>query len=150
MTTHGPPGGTPASGVASVAAASAEEGDHRWASLFPTLCAVHCLVTPAVIAVFPFLHFLDALEPVLFGVSVILAAWAVGSAWRRHHDRRVWVLTGLGAALWGASILGAFQPIPEAATDVLGGLLLAGGVFWSGRLRHRSVCDSACSCPAPH
>lgn len=123
---------------------------HGWAGLLPTLCAMHCLVTPALIAVFPFVHFLETVEPVLYAASLVLASWAVGSGFRRHRNPAVWLPTLAGALIWGASIAGFLQPLPESVTDVAGGLLLAAGVFWSGRLRHRSVCDAQCSCPAPH
>lgn len=139
-----------ASGGVRAASTGTQEGRHGWATILPTLCAIHCLVTPALIALFPFLHFLDGLEPALYGLSLVLATWAVGSGFRRHGAGRVWIPTLLGALIWGASIAGYLSPLPESATDVFGGVLLAAGVYWSGQLRHRSVCSTECSCPAPH
>jgi len=140
----------PVSQQGASASAPAAQAEHRWATLLPTLCAIHCLVTPALIALFPFLHFLEGLEPALFTVSLLLAAWAVGSGFRRHRAARVWGLVVVGAVVWGTSIAGFLSPLPEGLTDVAGGFLLAAGVYWSGQLRHRSVCNTDCSCPAPH
>ncbi len=140
----------PVKTVPSSAELEAAQARSRWATVVPTLCAIHCLVTPALIAAFPFLHFLRGVEPVLYGLSLLLAVWAIGSGWWRHRQARVWAVAAAGAVLWGASIAGWLAPVPEALTDIAGGVLLAAGVFWSGRLRHRSVCGGDCSCPAPH
>lgn len=153
MSSVGPkaaPGPTPAPAAPDSPVAATPSAGHTWATVLPTLCAIHCLVTPALIALFPFMHFLKSVEPVLFSVSLVLAGWAVGSGYRRHRDVRVWIPTVVGAVVWGTSIAGFLSPLPEGLTDVAGGLLLAAGVYWSGQLRHRSVCNTDCSCPAPH
>jgi len=118
-----------------------------WVGVLPTICAVHCLVTPVLASTLPFFAATHALEGWLLAASAALAVASLATSWRRHGRSAVWWLAGAGFAVWGLSVAGGLEPLPEAATSPLGGLLVAGALFWNGRLRHRAACGP-CACPA--
>ena len=52
------------------------------------------------------------------------------------------VLTFLGgAALWGASLAGWFEPLPETVTSAAGSLTLAAALVWSARICQAGACE---------
>lgn len=121
-----------------------------WA-LLPTACAIHCLVTPIAVAILPFFGWLDTIEPALFGISAVIGATEARSGTQVHGRMAVWIPVVLGIFLWGAELAEVVEaPWLETGMAVAGGLLIAGGLFWNGRLRHRVECARECACPAPH
>lgn len=127
-----------------------EARSSAWA-LLPTACAIHCILTPLLVAVLPVMQFAHVAEPGLLAVSAVIAGVETRSGHRVHG---VWVVTGLalvGAAIWALSIAEVFLAwAPEPLTSAAGGLTIAAALFWNGRLRHRKECATECSCPAPH
>lgn len=116
-----------------------------WAPAAPLLCALHCLATPLLVSLLPALHAGEAAEPWLFSAALPLVGAALWSELRAHGQRRVLVPVVTGASLWTASLAGWLAPAPEAVTIVGGSLLVAAGMSWSARLRHRATCPS-CGC----
>ena len=49
-----------------------------------------------------------------------------------------------GSAIWGGSLAGWFEPLPETVTSVAGSLVLAGALVQSARVCQASAC-SACA-----
>lgn len=120
-----------------------------WAAALPLLCAAHCVASPLLVLAVPALGWGHEAEPIVQAASALLAA---GTAWSgiRQHNRPVVLLPMLaGVALWVIAALLDLHGVAEAVTGVAGGLLLAGGMLWSGRLRHDAACHH-CGCPAHH
>lgn len=120
-----------------------------WAAALPLLCAAHCVASPLLVLAVPALGLGHEAEPLVQGASALLAAGAAWSGIRTH--RRVAVLLPMlgGVLLWMVSAGLGLHGAAEAVTGVAGGLLLAGGMLWSGRLRHDASCNH-CGCPAHH
>lgn len=116
-----------------------------WAPAAPLICAVHCVATPLLVSLLPALHAGEAAERWLFVAVVPVAA---ATLWRElpvHRRRAVLAPVAGGLALWAASLAGWLEPAPEGVTTTLGSLLVAAGMVWSARLRHRAACP-ACGC----
>jgi hypothetical protein len=120
-----------------------------WAAALPLLCAAHCVASPLLVLAVPALGWGHQAEPLVQAASALLAAVAAWSGLRAHTRPVVLVPMAAGVALWMASAVLDLHGMPEAAAGVAGGLLLAGGMLWSGRLRHDAACHH-CGCPAHH
>ncbi len=116
---------------------------HDWATLAPIVCAVHCAVTPLALALLPAFSVSTEFEGVLLLVSLLLAVVVVRSGFQLHGDTRVWVPLAVGGAVWVLSLAGAFAPLPESLTSPAGSITIAGGLYWSGRIRPCRVCARA-------
>lgn len=116
-----------------------------WASAAPLLCALHCIATPLVVLTAPsFAPDPRAEAALLIGTAVVsVVASAVGV--REHGGGAVLIPVLTGLLLWVFSLRGAFLPLPEGATTALASLLVAGGLLWNARRRHRAVCPE-CGC----
>jgi len=90
------------------------------------------------------------LELLGWGISVLVALMIAAAVWRSQGDRRVCVALAFGAMLWLTSILGLWEPAPEAVTSAGGSLLMAGAMIWYGRRRHHRACEPECGCPVSH
>lgn len=113
----------------------------RVLALLPAACAVHCLLTPVLAAGLPFIALGPTGEWIAFAVSTVIAGWAVRTTASVHGRKRVWLPTAAGAAVWLASLLGFLHVAGQWEWSAgIGGLLVASGVIWSSRLRHRRVC----------
>lgn len=113
----------------------------RVVALLPAACAVHCVLTPFVAAAVPLIAFGPAGEWLAFAVSGFLAILAVASTSRVHGIRLVWGPVVVGLLVWGLSAADFLQLGSGSEwTAGMGGLLVAAGVVWSSRLRHRNVC----------
>ena len=118
-----------------------------WAAALPLLCAAHCAVSPLLVLVAPALALPESAEA---GVKLASAALAAALLWRgmRAHGRVAPALpAALGLAVWAVVGAAGVHGAAERAWTVAGALLLAAGMAWSGRLRHRAVCRS-CGCHA--
>jgi MerC mercury resistance protein len=111
-----------------------------WATALPAACAVHCALTPLAVLALPFVAISTKAEAVLLGLAVVLASVSLSATWHSHGRVSVFGLAALGALIWGLSLGGLFEPLPETLTDGIGGMVLAAALFWNGRLRHESVC----------
>ena len=118
-----------------------------WIGALPTICAVHCLVAPILVPALPFFAASHALEGWFLAASAVLAVASLATSWRLHGRLSVWLIAAVGFGVWGMSVAGLLAPLPEALMSPLGGVLVAGSLFWNGRLRHRAACGP-CACPA--
>ena len=119
----------------------------RISAIAATACAVHCLATPVLAAAIPFLAISESAEWWALAVTVSLGTGVtlMGPARGRLP---VLALLGLGASIWAASLLGAFEPAPEAITSPIGSLVFAGGMLWSARICRAGDCER-CEIDAP-
>lgn len=99
------------------------------------LCAVHCVVTPALALVLPALA-APQLEIWALGSMVLLAGPLGTTGFVRHGRPGPILLIAAGIALWSASLGGILEPLPEPLASALGGLLTGGGLFWNARYLH--------------
>lgn len=117
-----------------------------YAALAPFACVLHCLGAPLFVLAAPALAENRGIEWTLMAIAATLGIGTVLSAARRHGDRRVWVPVGAGLLIWLLGLSGWWETVPETPLTVAGGLLLAAGMLWNARLRHRHAC-AACGCP---
>lgn len=115
-----------------------------WATLAPLACAVHCMATPLLVLTVPSLAPGPEVEWALFGTAAVVGVIALGFGIRSHEDLRPSVPVALGLALWAASLLYLFYPLPEELTTVAATLIVAGGLGWNSRL-HCARRDRACT-----
>lgn len=120
-----------------------------WAAALPLLCAAHCVASPLLVLAVPALGLGHEAEPLVQAASALLASVAAWNGIRAHGRLAVLLPMLAGGALWMISALLGLHGAAEAAAGVAGGLLLAGGMLWSGRLRHAAACHD-CGCPAHH
>jgi hypothetical protein len=118
-----------------------------WAAAVPLLCAVHCLASPVLVMAAPALALGRGGEVVVQAASAVLAALMAWSGIRAHGRRAVLTPMIAGVALWAAPALAGWTGAAETPAHAAGGVLLAGGMIWSARLRHRAACHH-CGCPA--
>lgn len=118
-----------------------------WAAALPMLCAVHCVATPLLVMAAPALALGHGTETVVQAVSAVLAAVMAWSGIRAHGRLAVLAPMLAGLLLWAAPALAGWTGAAETLAHAAGGVLLAGGMMWSARLRHRAACHY-CGCPA--
>jgi MerC mercury resistance protein len=120
-------------------------GLEAWATAAPLVCAVHCVAAPLLVAVAPRLTLTEAHERGLVAGSLVVAAATLSLGVRVHRRRAVWLPVTAGTVLW---LLSRFlPPSAEGPVTVAASLLMAGGTFWSARLRHLATCRR-CGCIA--
>lgn len=117
-----------------------------WAPATPLICALHCVLTPFLLALAPGLSVLAALEGPLLAASAIVCTLTLRSGIRAHRQIAVVGPAAAGLTVWAASLSGALAPVPEPPTTVIGSLVVAGAMVWNVRLRHRAARE-ACACP---
>lgn len=109
-------------------------------------CAVHCLVTPFLIAFLPFLglRFLadEAFETVLVTTAVGVASGSFCWGYRRHRRRSLLLILVIALSLILAGRCLVQAPY-ESALVAAGGLALAGG-----HLLNRRLCRACAECQA--
>ena len=112
----------------------------------PLICVAHCLAAPFFVVVAPALAENKTVEIGLMMVSAAIAIAVLVLGVRMHGESLVWVPMMVGLALW---VVGIFSPgeMQEQVLMVSGGFVLAAGLFWDARLRHRASCSS---CSAGH
>jgi hypothetical protein len=118
-----------------------------WAAAVPLLCAVHCLASPVLVMAAPALALGHRGEAVVQATSAVLAAMMAWSGIRAHGRRAVLAPMLAGLVLWSAPALAGWTGAAETLAHAAGGVLLAGGMIWSARLRHTAACHH-CGCPA--
>jgi len=102
----------------------------------PFACAVHCAAAPILVAAAPSLSVGHGLEWTLLVATVVIAAFTLnfGIGWR--EGLRPTLLVAGGITLWIASLLQAFQPLPEDLSTPIAAFIAAGGLIWSSRVYH--------------
>lgn len=116
------------------------EAPARWAAVAATLCGIHCLVTPVLVATLPFLAVSKGFEWGALGLTVALGVGVtlLGPARRRSS---VLAVLALGAATWAGALVGVFEPLPESVPSAAGSLIFAGGMIWSARICRSGACE---------
>jgi len=114
-----------------------------WAAVLPAACALHCTLAPLLASLLPLLHADHRWEWAFWGFGLVVGFLFLRLSWPAHRRWSVPALAAAGAAIWGAALLGWVGP--EAVAAPLGGLMMAGALWWNGRLRHAAVCAD-CSC----
>jgi hypothetical protein len=112
----------------------------------PVLCALHCAAAPLLVGLLPALALSGTMEWLLMGASLLIASVVAVAGLRVHRE---WLIAGVlavGFGVWGFSLAGAFEPLPEVGTTIVGSLTVAGALFWNAR-RSMRVRGRACGCP---
>ncbi|MDE2660763.1 MAG: MerC family mercury resistance protein [Acidobacteriota bacterium] len=113
----------------------------RLAACAATWCAVHCAITPFLAVAAPALALSEGAERVLWAGTVVLGAVMLLMGPARRSAAPVLTFVG-GAAIWGGSLAGWFEPVPETVTSAAGGLTLAGALVWSARICQAGACPA--------
>ena len=112
----------------------------RLAACAAAWCALHCALTPFLVAAAPALALSEGVERAVWAGTVVLgAAMLVLGPARRNAV--VMLTFGGGAALWAASLAGWLEPLPETTTSVGGSLILAGALLQSARVCQAGACS---------
>lgn len=113
-----------------------------WATAVPLVCSLHCLATPLLVVLAPALALDPRIEAGMFAGVLVVAAVAAYLGVRAHRQLAVLGPIATGLAVWGGSLL-LLSSGGEILT-ALASVLVAAGLLWNARLRHRA------SCPACH
>lgn len=116
------------------------------------LCAIHCALLPALIALLPSLGiatWLDnGFERGFVAFATLLGLFTIVWGYRRHHAvRALWLLLPGLAALWLGT---GYEPlhhavVPHAIAMTLGGTLVGLAHLANLRLNHGHVHDAHCA-----
>ena len=116
------------------------------------LCAVHCALLPAVIALLPSLGIAtwmgDGFERGFVVFASLLGLFTIVQGYRRHRAvRALWLLLPGLAALWLGSGYGPLHHalVPHAVTMTFGGTLVGLAHLANLRLSHGHVHDATCA-----
>ena len=103
-------------------------------------CGVHCAVTPLLVLAAPALALSEGIERIAWFGTVLLGTVTLGLGPARTRPRVV-LSFAAGALLWGASLAGWLEPLPETLTSAAGSLILAGALVLSARACRAGVCE---------
>ena len=93
-------------------------------------CSLHCALTPFLVVAAPALALSEGVERTMWAGNVLLGAVMLGLGPARRNAAVLLTFIA-GSALWGGSLAGWFEPLPETVTSVAGGLVLAGALVQS-------------------
>jgi hypothetical protein len=116
------------------------ERSARWSAILASVCAVHCVAAPFLAAALPILAVSESSEWWALALTVVVGGAVTLMGPARSHAP-VLGLLGVGAAIWAASLLGVFEPLPERLTSPVGSLVFAGGMLWSARICRVDDCE---------
>jgi len=124
----------------------------RFGATGSLLCAVHCALTPLLLAALPALGvsvwFDGSLELALVGFVTLLGLFSVGWSYRRHRALRALGLLVPGlVALWAGLVVPMLheQAVPHAVAMTFGGTLVGLAHLFNLRLNHGHVHDAGCA-----
>ena len=115
----------------------------RIAACAAAWCSMHCALTPFLVVMAPALALSEGAERTMWVGNVLLGAVMVVLGPARKNAAVVLTFVA-GSAIWGGSLAGWFEPLPETVTSVAGSLVLAGALVQSARVCQASAC-SACA-----
>ena len=113
----------------------------RLAACAATWCAVHCALTPFLAVASPALALSEGAERAFWVGTVLVGAVMLLMGPARRNAAPVLAFLG-GAVLWGASLAGWLEPLPETVTSAAGSLTLAGALVWSARICQAGACPA--------
>jgi hypothetical protein len=124
----------------------------RFGATGSLLCAVHCALTPLLLAALPALGlsvwFDGRADLVLVGFVTLMGLSSVGWSYRRHRALRALGLLVPGLlALWAGLLVPALheQAVPHAVAMTFGGTLVGLAHVVNLRLNHGHVHDAGCA-----
>jgi len=124
----------------------------RFGAAGSLLCAVHCAVLPAALAVVPSLGLSfwlsDGVEEAVVMFVTLLGLFSLLWGYRRHRTMHALVLLLPGLALlWAGLLHGGLHhsQLPHAVVMTLGGVLVGLAHVVNLRLNHRHVHDASCA-----
>lgn len=116
------------------------------------LCAIHCALLPALIALLPSLGIAawldDGFERGFVAFATLLGLFTIAWGYRRHRAvRALWLLLPGLAALWLGSGYAPLHEavVPHAIAMTLGGTLVGLAHLANLRLNHGHVHDAHCA-----
>ena len=116
------------------------------------LCALHCALTPLLLAALPSLGlslwFDGSLEAALVSFVTLLPVLSLGWSYRRHRALRALGLLVPGlAALWAGLLYAPLHEsvVPHAVVMTFGGTLVGLAHLLNLRLNHGHVHDASCA-----
>lgn len=119
---------------------SARARASRWVAAGALLCGIHCMLTPVLVLALPVLALGEGFEWGALCVTATLGTILLAFGPRQRRLRHLGIL-GAGGALWSASLMGLFQPLPEALTSSLGSVVIAGALLLSTRPCEDGSCE---------
>ena len=115
----------------------------RVAACAAAWCSLHCALTPFLVAAAPALALSEGVERTMWVGNVLLGAVMLVLGPARRNATVILPFVA-GSAVWGGSLAGWFEPLPETVTSVAGSLVLAGALVQSARVCQASAC-AACA-----
>ena len=112
----------------------------RIAACAASWCALHCALTPVLVAAAPALALSAGVEQGIWIGTVILGSVMLLLGPARKNAAVMLTFAG-GAALWAASIAGWLGPLPETVTSAVGSLAIAVALFQSARACQAGSCS---------
>ena len=124
----------------------------RFGATGSLLCALHCALTPLLLAALPSLGlslwFDGSLEAALVSFVTLLPVLSLGWSYRRHRALRALGLLVPGlAALWAGLLYAPLHEsvVPHAVVMTFGGTLVGLAHLLNLRLNHGHVHDASCA-----
>ena len=124
----------------------------RFGATGSLLCALHCALTPLLLAALPSLGlslwFDGSLEAALVSFVTLLGLLSLGWSYRRHRALRALGLLVPGlAALWAGLLYAPLHEsvVPHAVVMTVGGTLVGLAHLLNLRLNHGHVHDASCA-----
>ena len=124
----------------------------RFGATGSLLCALHCALTPLLLAALPSLGlslwFDGSLEAALVSFVTLLGLLSLGWSYRRHRALRALGLLVPGlAALWAGLLYAPLHEsvVPHAVVMTFGGTLVGLAHLLNLRLNHGHVHDATCA-----
>ena len=124
----------------------------RFGATGSLLCALHCALTPLLLAALPSLGlslwFDGSLEAALVSFVTLLGVLSLGWSYRRHRALRALGLLVPGlAALWAGLLYAPLHEsvVPHAVVMTFGGTLVGLAHLLNLRLNHGHVHDASCA-----
>ena len=112
----------------------------RLAACAAAWCALHCALTPFLVAVAPALALPEGVERAMWVGTVFLGAVMLVLGPARKNPAVILTFVA-GGALWAASLTGWLEPLPETVTSATGSLVLAGALLQSARVCQAGACS---------
>ena len=111
----------------------------RLAACAAALCGLHCALTPVLVVAAPALALSEGVERAAWAGTVLLGAAILLMGPARKSTPVTLTFAG-GAALWGASLAGLLEPLPETLTSSAGSLTIAAAMVLSARVCNAAWC----------